>query len=186
MAAEVPMRAAALALLFAPALALAQARSLRSAPEPQGRYDAPLSLGVRLGGLVAYSSPAGAPSGVGGGIYGLFDLDSVLADVSADLWGGDKALQLAGGLGVYWPVAGAASTTPYLGGGAQLAWVKFGGEGAFGLQLRAALGLLASRRWSPHIRLELAWLFDTMSERERSGDRRHLSNGPIATIGLGF
>lgn len=178
--------ALALALILAPTLALAQGRAGRAAPEPEGRYDAPLSLGIRLGGLVAYASPAGAPSGVGGGVYGLFDLQSVLADLSADVWGGDKAVQLSGGLGVYWPVAGQANTTPYLGGGAQLAWVKFGGEGAFGLQLRAAVGLLASRRWSPHIRLELAWLFDTMAERERGGGARHLSNGPIATIGLGF
>jgi len=182
------MRAPALALvlILAPTLAPAQGRAARAASEPEGRYDAPLSLGVRLGGLVAYSSPAGAPSGVGGGVYGLFDLQSVLADLSADVWGGDKAVQLSGGLGVYWPIAGQANTTPYLGGGAQLAWVKFGGEGAFGLQLRAAVGLLASRRWSPHIRLELAWLFDTMAERERGGGVRHLSNGPIATIGLGF
>ena len=182
------MRAAALALalLVAPALAEGQGRLSRGGSDTDGRFEAPLSLGVRLGGLVAYGSPAGSPSGVGGGVYGLFDLQSVLADVSADVWGGDKAAQIAGGLGVYWPVLGSANTTPYLGGGAQLAYVRFGGEGAFGLQLRTAVGLLASRRWSPHIRLELAWLFDTMSERERYLDRRHLSNGPLATIGLGF
>ncbi len=180
------MRAAALALLLVPSLALAQGRSARTWSEPQGRFDAPLSLGVRLGGLVAYSSPAGAPSGVGGGVYGLFDLQSVLADVSADLYGGDKALLVGSGLGVYWPVAGQSSTTPYLGGGARLAYARLGGDGSFGLQIQAAVGLLASRQWSPHIRIELAWFFDTMSEREKFGGPRHLSNGPIATIGLGF
>jgi hypothetical protein len=180
------MRAAALALLLTPSLVLAQGRSWRAAPEGQGRFEAPLSLGVRLGGLVAYGSPAGAPSGIGGGAYGLFDLQSVLADVSADVYGGDKAAQISGGLGVYLPMAAAANTTPYLGGGAKLAWVKFGGEGAFGLQLYGALGLLASRQWSPHIRVELAWFFDTMRERERGGGPGHLSNGPMATIGLGF
>ncbi len=178
------MRAAALALLCS-SLALVPGPAARAA-EPGGRFEAPLSLGVRLGGLVAYSSPARAPSAVGGGVYGLFDLQSVLADVSGDLYGGDKAFLLGGGLGVYWPVLGRASTTPYVGGGARLAWVKFGGEGNFGLQLQGAVGLLASRQWSPHIRVEVAWFFDTMSEREKGGGPRHLSNGPMATIGLGF
>jgi hypothetical protein len=180
------MRAAALALLAIPALALAQARPSRSSLDPEPRYLAPLSFGVRLGGMLAYASPAGGPSGVGGGAYALFDQQSLLADVSADLFGGDHLFTMAGGLGVYWAVFPAANTTPYLGGGARLAWVKFGGVGAFGLQLHGAVGLLATRHWSPQVRLELAWFADTMGERERYGGRRHYSNGPMATIGLGF
>lgn len=179
------MRPAALALLLLPSLAAAQWRQ-RPAPDAGARYDAPLALGLRLGGMVAYSAPAGAPTAVGGGLYGLFDLHGLIADLSADAYGGDKALQLSGGLGVYWPAAGEASTTPYLGGGAKLAWVRFGGDGAFGLQPYLAVGLLAGRQWSPHIRLELAWFFDTMKEREKYGGPGHLANGPMATIGLGF
>ncbi len=179
------MRAAALALLV-PSLALAQARPSRAAPDPEPRYLAPLSFGLRLGGLVAYSSPAGGPSGVGGGGYALFDQQSILADVSADVFGGDRLFTMAGGLGVYWAVFPARDFTPYLGGGVRLGWVKFGGEGAFGLQLFGALGVLASRHWSPHVRIELAWFADTMGEREKGGGPRHFSNGPVATLGLGF
>jgi hypothetical protein len=180
------MRAAALALLAVPSLALAQGRPYRPSVEPEPRYLAPLSYGVRLGGLIAYSSPAGGPSGVGGGAYALFDQQSLLADVSADVFGGDRLFTIAGGLGVYWAVLAGANTTPYLGGGARLGWVKFGGDGAFGLQLHGAVGLLATRHWSPHVRLELAWFADTMGEREKGGGPRHFSTGPMATIGLGF
>ncbi len=175
------MRAAAFALLLAPSLALAQPR------EPTARYLAPVSLGVRLGGLLALAAPAGGtPSAVGGGVYGLYDLQSLLADVSADVYGGKDAFAISGGLGVYWAVLGNANVTPYLGGGARLAWAKFGGDGAFGLQVQGAVGLLASRHWSPHVRLELAWFFDTMSERPSGGGPQHFPNGPIATVALGF
>jgi hypothetical protein len=179
------MRAAALALLV-PSLALAQARSGRASLDPEPRYLAPLSYGVRLGGMIAYSSPAGAPSGVGGGAYALFDQQSILADVSADVFGGAHLFTMGAGLGVYFALSPGGDLTPYLGGGARLAWVKFGGEGAFGLQLHGALGLLVSRRWSPHVRLELAWFADTMGEGEKGGGPRHYSNGPMATLGLGF
>ncbi len=181
------MRAAALALLLVPSVALAQARPRPASGEATARYLAPVSLGVRLGGLFALSTPAGGtPSAVGGGIYGLYDLQSLLADVSVDVYGGSNALLVSGGLGAYWAVLGDANVTPYLGGSARLAWSKFGGDGAFGLQIQASLGLLASRHWSPHIRLELSWFFDTMAEQPGGGGPQHFVNGPMATVGLGF
>jgi len=179
------MRRAVFLTLLVPSLALAQARSGRPS-EPEGRYLAPVSFGARLGGLAAYGTPAGSATAVGGGAYALFDQRSLLADVSANAFGGDKALQLTAGLGVYWAALPEANTTPYLGGGARLGYVRHGGDGAFGLQLQAAVGLLASRHWSPHVRLELAWFFDTMGEKPKGGGDRHYANGPIATIGLGF
>jgi hypothetical protein len=180
------MRAAALALLLLPSLALAQSRSARDGVEPEPRYLAPLSYGVRLGGLLAYAAPRSGASAVGMSAYGLFDQQALLADVSVDALGGEKSLLLAGGLGVYGALQPAANTSPYLGGGARLAWARFGGDGAFGLQLFGAVGLLASRRWSPHVRLELAWFFDTMGERSGPGGAKFYANGPMATIGLGF
>lgn len=181
------MRAAALALLLVPSLSLAQPRP-RSAPgEASARYLAPVSLGFRLGGLLALSTPAsGTPSAVGGGVYGLYDLQSLLADVSADVYGGSDALLVSGGLGAYWAVLGDANVTPYVGGSARLAWTRFGGDGAFGLQIQAAVGVIASRHWSPHVRLELSWIFDTMAEQPRGGGAQHFVNGPMATVGLGF
>jgi len=179
------MRRAVFALLLLPSLALAQARAAR-ASDPEGRYQAPVAYGARLGGLLAYGAPAGSPTAVGGGAYALFDQRSLLADVSADAYGGGKALRLGGGLGVYWAALPEANHTLYLGGGARLAYVKDGGDGAFGLTLQGAVGLLASRHWSPHVRLELAWFVDTMGEREKGGGPRHYANGPVATIGLGF
>jgi len=181
------MRAAAFALLLVPSLTLAQPRPRPGSGEATARYLAPVSLGVRLGGLLAYAAPAGGtPSAVGGGVYGLYDLQSLLADVSADVYGGKDAFSISGGLGVYWAVLGNANVTPYLGGGARLAWAKFGGDGAFGLQIQGAVGLIASRHWSPHVRIELAWFFDTMGERPGGGGPQHFPNGPIATVGFGF
>lgn len=181
------MRAAAFALLLVPSLSLAEPRPRPSPGEATARYLAPVSLGVRLGGLLAVSSPAGgSPSAVGGGVYGLYDLQSLLADVSADFYAGSNALSISGGLGVYWAILGDANVTPYVGGSARLAWARFGGDGAFGLQIQGAVGLLASRHWSPHVRLELSWFFDTMAEQPGGGGPQHFVNGPIATVGLGF
>jgi len=171
---------AALALVLSPSLALAQHRA------PEARYAAPLSLGVRLGYVAATSAAGGGtPSAVGGGLYGLFDLRNVLADVTLDAFGGSGAALVAGGLGVYWAVR-PDNVTPYLGGGARLGYARFGGDGATGLMLHVAAGLLASRQWSPQVRVELAWFFDTMGERPKGGGPAHFASGPMATIGLGF
>ncbi len=179
------MRAAAFALLLVPSLTLAQARPRSGEASP--RYLAPVSLGVRLGGLLGMSTPAGGtPSAVGGGVYGLYDLQSLLADISADVYGGSNAFLISGGLGAYWAVLGDANVTPYLGGSARLAWSRFGGDGAFGLQIQPAVGLIASRHWSPHVRLELSWFFNSMSEQPSGGGPQHFVNGPMATVGLGF
>ncbi len=181
------MRAAAFALLLVPSLALAEPGPRPAFGEATARYLAPVSLGVRLGGLLGFSTPAGGtPSAVGGGIYGLYDLQSLLADVSADVYGGKDALLVSGGLGAYWAVLGNANVTPYLGGSARLAWSSFGGDGAFGLQIQATVGLIASRHWSPHVRLELSWFFDTVAEQPSGGGPQHFVNGPMATVGLGF
>jgi hypothetical protein len=172
------MRVALALLVLVPALALAQ--------RPDPRYAAPLYVGVRLGGLGALGAPAeGTPSGVGGGVYGLFDLQNLLAEAAFDAYTGNNARLVAAGLGAYY-AAVPENVTPYFGGGAKVAWTRFGGEGALGLQLFGAVGVLASRKWSPHVRVELAWFFDTMGERERGGGPVHYANGPIATIGLGF
>jgi hypothetical protein len=181
------MRAAALALLVVPSLALGQGAARPAPSEGPARFLAPVSLGVRLGGLLAFSTPAtGTPSAVGGGLYGLYDLQSLLADISADVYGGKDAFAVAGGLGVYWAILGNANVTPYVGGGARLAWAKFGGGGAFGLQIGGAVGIIASRHWSPHVRLELGWFFDTMAEQPSGGGSQSFPNGPLASIGLGF
>jgi len=171
----------ALALLLLPALARAAPRA------PEARYAAPLSLGVRIGGMGAMSAPAGGtPTGAGGGAYGLFDLQNLLAELSLDGYGGRDCKMVAGGIGAYWAVT-PQNISPYLGGGVKLAWTRFGGEGATGLQLFGAVGLLASRQWSPQVRIELAWFFDTMGERPRGGGSpAYYANGPVATIGLGF
>jgi len=155
-------------------------------PQADARREAPLSLGARLGGLAAFQTPAGGtPTGVGGGIYGLYDLRSLLSDLSFDLYAGKDAFLFTGGLGAYWAFS-PENISPYAGGGAKLAYAKFGGDGAVGMQLFGAVGILASRNWKPNIRLELAWFVDTFGERPKGGGSRRYATGPIATIGLGF
>ncbi|HEY7726174.1 MAG TPA: hypothetical protein VH880_12620 [Anaeromyxobacteraceae bacterium] len=179
------MRPLALALLLAPAIGMAQARP-RDGSEPPARYLAPLAVGVRLGGLAAYGAPASRRTAVGGGVYGLFDAQGIIADVAADAFAGRDATSLTAGLGVYWPALPAENTSPYLGGGVRLGWTRFGGDGAFGMQLCAAAGILASRQWSPHVRLEIAWFWNTMGERPSGGGADRFASGPVATLGLGF
>jgi hypothetical protein len=178
------MRLLLLALLLAPAPSRAQERPRSSEPPP--RYLAPVAWGVRLGGLAAYGAPNSGRTAVGGGAYALFDARGLLADVSADAFAGRDATSVTGGLGVYWPALAGENTSPYLGGGLRLGWTRFGGDGTFGLQICGAVGLLASRQWSPHVRLELAWFWNTMGERPSGGGADRYAHGPMATLGLGF
>jgi len=189
------LSAAAVVVLLAPALASAAAPESRAparglsgsalddgSAAPADRFP---WIGVRLGGLAAVSSAsAGTPTAAGGGAYLLFDGRDYLADVSADLFFGDDARLVAGGLGVYYPFM-PENVSPYAGGGLKLGYSRFGGDGAFGLQLYAAAGLLVGRSWAPQLRLELAW-FVALASEDRGGSMGGGSHahGPLLTLGI--
>ncbi len=186
------LSAAVTLALLAPALASAgtptpPSRGPAAAPTYAGSA-APADhfpwIGVRLGGMAAFSSASSStPTAAGGGAYLLFDGRDYLADVSADLFFGDDARLLAAGLGVYYPFS-PGNVTPYAGGGLKLGYSRFGGDGAFGLQPYAAMGLLVGRAWAPQLRVELAWFLALAREDggvSAGGSRAH---GPVLTLGI--
>jgi hypothetical protein len=143
--------------------------------------------GIRLGGAWGLSSAsAGTPGAGGGGAYALFDAGDYLADVSLDLFFGDKSHLVDAGLGAYYPFSH-ENVAPYVGGGIKLGWTKFGGEGTFGMIPYAALGVVFGRTAFPQLRLELAYFVATSRERGPTapGDGARAS-GPMMTLGLGF
>jgi hypothetical protein len=171
----------ALALAVLPTAAHAELRT-REMARP--------SFGLRLGAVSAVSGAApDSLTAIGGGAYMLFDIPGLLAEASADLYGGEsRSRMLAIGLGAYAPLDfGARSeTVPYVGGGLKLGWTRFGGDGATGLLPYGAVGLLVGRSWSPQVRIEAAWFFQTGTERRADGFPARHASAPMLTFGLGF
>jgi hypothetical protein len=169
---------AALAVALVPTAAQAQLRARESARP---------SVGLRLGAVSAFSGASSDTlTAIGGGGYVLFDIPGLLADVSVDLYAGEsRSRMIAGGFGAYAPLAD-GETVPYVGGGLKLGWTRFGGDGATGLVPFGAVGLLVGRSWSPHVRVEAAWFFQTGTERRAEGFSARHASGPMLTFGMGF
>jgi hypothetical protein len=169
------------AFMLAPAPAHAQ-RLTRGGERPLPWF------GVRIGGLVAASTPAAdTPTAAGGGAYALFDGRDFLAEGAVDFYGGSHAQFFAGGLGIYYPFM-PQNISPYAGGGLKLGWTKFGGDGTFGLIPYLAGGLLFGREGYIQVRAELAWFFTASGEEskaDRPGQTWHPS-GPMLTLGMAF
>jgi len=166
-------------------LALLAALALPGAARGEGR---PLPwFGLRLEGLIASNSGApSTPTAGGVGAYALFDGREFLADVSADLFGGDNAQFFTMGLGVYYPFA-LRPVAPYAGGGLRLGYTKFGGGGTFGLIPCLAAGLLFGREGYVQVRTEVSFFFAASSESTKGPPSASWhSNGPMLSLGLAF
>lgn len=168
--------AAALAVL--PTAALAQTTKVESAHR---------SLGFRLGGVTAVGNAAGETRTViGGGMYMMFDIPDLLAEVSADVYTGEsRSRMIQAGLGAYIPLAD-GETIPYFGGGLKLGWSRFGGDGTWGLQPFLGVGALVGRSWSPHIRVDVQWFYTTGTERRTPDAPSRHAHGPMFLFGIGF
>jgi hypothetical protein len=169
------------------AILLASPLATRARDPGDVRGTARPTYGFRLGAVTATSSVSTDNlTAIGGGGYALFDIPGLLADVSFDLYGGEsRARMIAGGLGAYLPF-GDGETVPYVGGGVKLGWTRFGGDGATGLLPYPALGLLLARSWSPQVRAELSWFFQTGTERRAAGGPAFHANGPVLSVGMSF
>jgi hypothetical protein len=143
--------------------------------------------GFRLGAVTPTSSASpDTLTAIGGGGYVLFDIPDLLADLSIDVFAGEsRARMIAGGIGAY-AVLADGETVPYVGGGMKIGWTRFGGDGATGLLPYGTIGLLVGRSWSPQIRAEISWFFQTGTERRDPNGSTHHSTGPIFTVGMGF
>jgi hypothetical protein len=155
------------------------------------------SFGLRVGTMVPLNRPGGnAPSVLGSvGIFWLYDARSYLAEVAVDLGLGDAGTSFSAGVGGYYPFR-RTNFTPYVGGMVAFSAANFGGDGASGIRLHPAAGVLFGRLSTVQLRAELGYFINTFGERDRisyevpvgavaSGSRRY-AHGPTLAFGIGF
>jgi hypothetical protein len=149
------------------------------------------TLGVRAELLVPMDAPVPDRTPLGGfGLLLAIDGGFVLADVGVErATGGDRSLT-SGSLAAYAPLA-TGNTLPYLGGGVRWVSQHLGGQGASGLQLRPALGMLWGRRDIVRLRLEAGYFVDLFAERTLDrlipgSAAPHYAHGATLAMGMTF
>jgi hypothetical protein len=96
-------------------------------------------------------------------------------------------------MGGYYPFS-RRNVTPYAGAGAAWSSASFGGEGASGMRLNGAFGVLVGRLWSVQMRAELGYFFNLFGEKSYPTNaagatipvRTGYGHGPMLTLGLGI
>lgn len=146
--------------------------------QKQNRVAATSAFGVRLGGFTP-TNPSGLKTGVGGGIFWLYDARSFLVDVTFDGWAGDGFHEVAGGFGAYVPFT-KGNLAPYAGGGLRYGTTRFLGSWGNGLQANVAGGVLVGRLSTVQIRGEVSWFYDLYTN---AGEKRH---GLLWSAGVAF
>ena len=163
--------------------------------DPLRKQVATKMFGVRLGAIVATNRPGDLDSTTlpGVGVFWLYDARSFLGEVALDLYTADSSNNFSVSIAGYYPFSG-SNLTPYLGTSASYAFVDFGGEGANGIRVAPAFGMLFGRLSTVQFRGELGYFFNTFGERAtiRSAtgtavlSEKHYAHGPQFLVGLGF
>jgi len=136
---------------------------------PQNRITATRGFGLRLGGITPLD-PSGQSTGTGGGIFWQYDARRFLADVSIDLFFGNRYHDTAIGFGAYLPLT-QSDVAPYLGLGLKYASTHFLGSWNAGLQPYLAGGVIIGRISTVQLRGEVAFFHDlfTNLREQRNG-----------------
>lgn len=164
-----------------------------SEADPYRKQMATRVFGLKVGMLAPLARPgrdaAVAPTL---GIFWLYDARTYLAEVFVDFASSSNSVAAFNvGLGGYYPFE-RGNTTPYLGGGVAWSAIDFGGNGANGLRLHGAAGMLLGRLSSVQVRAEAGYFVNAFSEKasfvQTSGslDSSVVSHGPMLNLGLGF
>jgi hypothetical protein len=166
--------------------------------EPYLKQEATRVFGVRLGAVVPLSRPTGDVSaGTGVGLFWLYDAREFMAEIWGDFYVSSSSASHVSifdlGLGAYYPFS-RKNITPYAGGGAAWSITDLGGEGANGVRLNGAAGVLIGRLWSVQCRAELGYFVNLFGERSNpytatgmpQPTKTAYSHGPMLTLGLGL
>jgi hypothetical protein len=168
--------------------------------DPYLKKTATKSFGLRLGTVIPFNRPQGSTTaGPGLGIFWLYDAREYMAEVFLDFvtkgtsTPADEVSAFNVGLGLYRPFS-RKDVVPYAGGGIAYSISNFGGAGANGLRLHGAFGVLFGRLSSVQIRGEVAYFMNTYQESTyysnylstTENNPKHLSHGPMLTVGIGF
>jgi hypothetical protein len=165
--------------------------------EPYLKKTATHTVGLRVGGILPFNRAAGDPRpGAGLGLYWLYDARDYMGELFLDAIPGqhtqeDKTSAVAVGIGLYRPFS-RKDWAPYAGGGLALAATQFGGEGASGLRLHGAFGVLVGRLSTVQIRGELGYFVNAYQEiahrhtSSNTTEHKAISHGPMLSVGIGF
>ncbi len=163
--------------------------------DPYLKYMATNVIGVRLGSAFPVNRlSGGAGAAGGGGVFWLYDARTYLAELTLDVFQGDRDSLVQLGIGAYWPLT-RGNVSPYLGGGLAYTWahedVATGAGGTIGasssgLSFRAGGGLLVGRLSTVQLRLDAAWSVNAFASRDPVSGRTRVGQGPVLTVGIGF
>jgi hypothetical protein len=174
--------------------------------DPYLKQTATKIFGLRLGTIIPFNRPQGsATAGPGLGIFWLYDAREYMAEIFLDFAArstsnaADRVEAFNVGLGLYRPFS-RKNVVPYAGGGIAYSISNYGGAGANGLRLHGAFGVLFGRLSSVQIRGELGYFMNTYQESTyysydsydsydssaHANNPKHLSHGPMLTVGIGF
>jgi hypothetical protein len=119
--------------------------------------------------------------------FWLYDVRSFLAEIDVGFHSKDGDGDVAVGLGTYYPLS-RGNISPYVGGGLKWAFSEYGGDGASGIQLYGAGGVLVGRLSSVQLRGEVAYFVNTFAERSYDSGKDSGTNvhGMSFSVGIGF
>jgi hypothetical protein len=150
------------------------------------------TFGARAALMVPIDSPARTVSPLGGfAVTMAADAGTVMVTLDLEHCSGSDDHRTWGvGLGVEMPLAD-AERLPYLGVSAWFIGQNLGGQGATGLQLRPALGVLWGRHDVARLRTEVSYFVDLFEERELDrlipgSGQSHLTHGVLVSLGVTF
>jgi hypothetical protein len=189
-----------LAVAFAAGKPVAQTAEIDSVTQkeadPYLKQTATRVFGVRLAAAVPFGRSAGdTTTATGFGLFWLYDARDFMAEIWGDFFtsSAESASSFNLGIGGYYPFS-KKNVTPYVGAGAAWSHSNFGGQGASGLRLNPAFGVLMGRLWSVQVRGEVGYFFNLYGERSTaaftgstvSATQTHYGHGPMLTLGLGI
>jgi hypothetical protein len=145
-------------------------------------------FGLRLAAGVPFGRPSGKTAATTGlGLFWLYDARDFMAEIWGDFFVSStvQTTMFDIGIGGYYPFS-RRNVTPYVGMGAAWSSVRMGGNGASGVRLHGALGMLVGRLWSVQCRGELGYFVNLFGENDQTNTHTGYAHGPLFTLGLGF
>jgi hypothetical protein len=165
--------------------------------DPYLKQTATRVFGLRLAAAVPFGRSSGdTTTATGLGLFWLYDARDFMAEIWGDFFtsSAERASMFDIGIGGYYPFS-KNNVTPYVGAAAAWSTSNFGGQGASGMRLHPAFGMLMGRLWSVQVRAEVGYFFNLYGEKTESfssvtgtpvATQTHYGHGPMLTLGLGI
>jgi len=155
------------------------------------RSDRTITIGARTGVLVPVVAAEISPTILGGfSVMAGADAGYLLADVSAEYYGGQNHYLAGVSLGLFRPLA-SGRYTPYFGASVLWATQRIAGQGASGVQVRPTIGVMFGRHDVVRVRAELGGFVSIFEEREPDrlivgAGQARVVRGALLSMGASF